>query len=113
MTLVPQGQHDAGGGDGDLCGGDQHGDARPDGQSGRSTLYTATIKGGAAGAKDLAGNPLAADMVWTFTTGASGRAVPERSHVDVDDQRLGPGREGPEQRGGGRHRWRDRSGSTG
>ena len=24
-----------------------------------STLYTATIKGGAAGAKDLAGNPLA------------------------------------------------------
>ena len=26
--------------------------------------------------------------------------------MDVDDQRLGPGREGPEQRGGGRHRWR-------
>jgi hypothetical protein len=32
------------------------------------TQYTATIKGGAAGVKDLAGNPLAADKVWTFTT---------------------------------------------
>jgi glucose/arabinose dehydrogenase len=36
------------------------------------TLYTATIKGGAAGVKDLAGNPLASDRVWTFTTGATG-----------------------------------------
>jgi hypothetical protein len=30
--------------------------------------YTATIKGGANGVKDLAGNPLAADKLWTFTT---------------------------------------------
>ena len=73
-----------------------------------STLYTATIKGGAAGAKDLAGNPLAADKVWTFTTAATGATVlSERSDVDVDDQRLGAGREGPEQRRGGRDRWRD------
>jgi len=31
-----------------------------------ATVYTATIT---TGAKDLAGNPLAADKVWTFTTG--------------------------------------------
>lgn len=34
-----------------------------------STNYTATIKGGASGVKDLAGNALAVDKVWTFTTG--------------------------------------------
>ncbi len=33
-----------------------------------STGYTATIKGGASGVKDLAGNALAADYVWSFTT---------------------------------------------
>lgn len=33
-----------------------------------STTYTATIKGGASGVKDLAGNPLQQDFVWTFTT---------------------------------------------
>jgi hypothetical protein len=32
--------------------------------------YTATVKGGAAGAKDLAGNALATDRVWSFTTAA-------------------------------------------
>jgi hypothetical protein len=31
------------------------------------TAYTATLLGGTGGAKDLAGNPLAADKVWTFT----------------------------------------------
>ena len=35
-----------------------------------STTYTATIKGGANGVTDLAGNPLAADSSWTFTTAA-------------------------------------------
>jgi hypothetical protein len=34
------------------------------------TLYTATIKSGATGVTDLAGNPMAADFSWTFTTGA-------------------------------------------
>jgi hypothetical protein len=34
-----------------------------------NTLYTATIRGGTTGAQDLAGNPLATDKVWTFTTG--------------------------------------------
>jgi len=32
------------------------------------TQFTARIVGGAAGVKDLAGNPLAADRVWSFTT---------------------------------------------
>ena len=36
-----------------------------------NTTYTATIAGGARGAKNLAGNALASNFVWTFTTGAS------------------------------------------
>jgi hypothetical protein len=32
------------------------------------TTFTATVRGGAAGAKDQAGNALAVDRVWTFTT---------------------------------------------
>jgi hypothetical protein len=36
-----------------------------------TTTYTATIKGGTAGVKDLAGNALAADDSWTFTTRAA------------------------------------------
>jgi glucose/arabinose dehydrogenase len=35
-----------------------------------SKVHTATIKGGASGAKDVTGNALASDKVWTFTTGA-------------------------------------------
>jgi subtilisin family serine protease len=34
------------------------------------TYYRVTVKGGAGGVKDLAGNPLAADKVWYFYTGA-------------------------------------------
>jgi WD40 repeat protein len=34
-----------------------------------STSYTAKLKGGAGGIKDLAGNALAADYSWSFTTG--------------------------------------------
>jgi WD40 repeat protein len=34
-----------------------------------STTYTATVKGGSSGVKDLAGNALAADAAWSFTTG--------------------------------------------
>src|SRR6185295_16727453 len=33
-----------------------------------ATTYTATVKGGAAGVTDAAGNALAADLVWSFTT---------------------------------------------
>jgi hypothetical protein len=35
------------------------------------TTYTATIKGGTAGVKDVAGNALASDRTWTFTTAAA------------------------------------------
>lgn len=33
-----------------------------------STTYLATVKGGAGGAADAIGNPLAADVTWSFTT---------------------------------------------
>ena len=35
-----------------------------------STTYTATVKGGANGVKDTAGNALDADSTWSFTTAA-------------------------------------------
>ena len=36
-----------------------------------SMKYSATIKGGSAGVSDLAGNSMALDQVWSFTTGTS------------------------------------------
>ena len=36
-----------------------------------STRYTVTVKGGASGVKDLAGNPMASDFVISWTTGAA------------------------------------------
>ncbi|MBC7683050.1 MAG: DUF3494 domain-containing protein, partial [Ferruginibacter sp.] len=36
-----------------------------------NTTFTATLKGGAGGVMDISGNPLAADKVWRFTTGAT------------------------------------------
>jgi glucose/arabinose dehydrogenase/PKD repeat protein len=36
-----------------------------------SAAYSATIKGGASGVKDLAGNPLETDKTWSFGTAAS------------------------------------------
>src|SRR5436190_2078868 len=36
-----------------------------------STLYTAKVMGGATGIKDVAGNQLASDFTWTFTTTAA------------------------------------------
>ena len=35
-----------------------------------SSTYTATVRGGSAGVKDVAGNPLASDFTWSFTTSA-------------------------------------------
>ena len=35
-----------------------------------STTYTATVKGGASGVKDAAGNALVANQTWSFTTAA-------------------------------------------
>lgn len=43
----------------------------PTGNLAGNTSYTATIIGGASGVKDLAGNPLAANKVTTFTTGTA------------------------------------------
>ncbi|MCO4265339.1 Ig-like domain-containing protein, partial [Pseudarthrobacter sp. MDT3-26] len=37
-----------------------------------NTPYTATIKSGSSGVKDVAGNALATDKTWTFTTAAAG-----------------------------------------
>jgi hypothetical protein len=42
----------------------------PDQTLAGSTRYTVTVTGGAAGVTDLAGNPLAASVTWTFTTRA-------------------------------------------
>ncbi|MEA5502813.1 DUF4082 domain-containing protein [Halotia wernerae UHCC 0503] len=36
-----------------------------------STTYTATVKGGSTGVKDLAGNALTANLTWSFTTAAA------------------------------------------
>lgn len=48
----------------------------PTGDLAASSVYTATILGGASGVADLAGNTLAADKVWSFTTGAALAAGP-------------------------------------
>jgi len=40
----------------------------PSAQLASATTYTALIKSGASGVKDLAGNALAADFAWSFTT---------------------------------------------
>ena len=36
-----------------------------------NTNYTVTIRGGVGGVTDLAGNPMASDFVWSWTTGAT------------------------------------------
>src|SRR5215208_1590172 len=48
-----------------------------------STTYTATIKGGASGVKDLAGNPLAQDKSWSFTSAALPQdSIPPETVID-------------------------------
>ena len=50
------------------------------------TKYTAVVKGGDAGIKDLAGNPLAADQTWSFTTATPPRVfsiTPARDAVNI------------------------------
>ncbi len=46
-----------------------------------STIYTARIKGGSSGVTDLAGNPLAGDYSWSFTTAAPDLIAPTVSAV--------------------------------
>jgi hypothetical protein len=43
----------------------------PDANLQVGATYTAIVKGGSSGAKDAAGNPLAADKIWSFTTTTS------------------------------------------
>jgi hypothetical protein len=43
----------------------------PTADLGAGATYTATIKGGASGVKDQAGNSLGADKTWSFTTAAA------------------------------------------
>jgi len=57
-----------------------------------STTYTATVKGGAEGVKDPAGNALAADKVWSFTTAAPDLTAP---NTTVTSQRGGTASEKP------------------
>src|SRR5215203_2486571 len=48
-----------------------------------NTTYTATIKGGTSGIKDLAGNPLAQDKSWSFTTAALPQdTIPPETAID-------------------------------
>ncbi|MFF2346171.1 Ig-like domain-containing protein [Pseudarthrobacter sp. NPDC058119] len=54
-----------------------------------ATVYTATVKGGSSGVKDGAGNALAADRTWTFTTapasggGGTGQTVTLTATADT------------------------------
>jgi hypothetical protein len=50
------------------------------------TRYTAVVKGGDTGVKDLAGNPLAADLTWSFTTTPPPQVLsvtPERDATNI------------------------------
>jgi hypothetical protein len=55
----------------------------PTGNLAPNTTFTATITGGASGVKDLAGNRLASNKVWSFTTGAQIAQAP------IDLERAG------------------------
>ena len=48
-----------------------------------ATAYTVTVAGGSGGVKDLAGNPMAADYTWEFTTGTTPLGAPG-SMVAID-----------------------------
>ena len=83
-----------------------------------STRYTATVSGGSGGVKDNAGNPLAADQSWSFTTAAPpgpgpddgpGRSDARDREVDEPVQPLlrgDPARRRPERVQRARHRER-------
>ena len=51
------------------------------------TTYVARVKGGTGGIKDVAGNVLAADVTWTFTTAAAADTTPPTVSRDDPGQR--------------------------
>ena len=55
-----------------------------------SSTYTAKVKGGANGVKDAAGNPLAADFTWSFTTAAA----PPPPTLSINDVSVTEGNSG-------------------
>jgi acid phosphatase type 7 len=62
----------------------------PDADLEASTTYTATVTSGSGGAKDLAGNPLASDKTWSFTTAApqvspTTVSIPEAAGTYIDE----------------------------
>ena len=54
-----------------------------------STTYTATITGGTSGVKDLAGNALAANYTWSFTTGTPDTTPPTVSSTTPSNGATG------------------------
>jgi hypothetical protein len=55
----------------------------PDADLAAGTTYTATIKGGSDGVKDAAGNALATDTTWTFTTASPPVSSPPVSRPSI------------------------------
>jgi len=55
----------------------------PDADLAAGTTYTATIKGGSDGVKDVAGNALASDETWTFTTTTPPISTPPVSRPSI------------------------------
>jgi acid phosphatase type 7 len=58
----------------------------PDAGLEAGVTYTATVKGGTGGVEDLAGNALAADKTWSFTTQAAVLSAPS----NLSAERSGP-----------------------
>jgi N-acetylneuraminic acid mutarotase len=61
----------------------------PDSDLDAGSTYTATVKGGPTGVKDLAGNPLAADKVWSFTVTAADTTAPTVNSVSPNEGATG------------------------
>ncbi len=61
----------------------------PDGSLVAGAIYTATVKGGPGGAKDAAGNPLAADKTWMFTTASTTSTVAVEADAWVESANPG------------------------
>jgi N-acetylneuraminic acid mutarotase len=61
----------------------------PDSNLAAGATYTATVKGGGTGVKDPAGNPLAADKVWSFAITAADTTGPSVTSVSPKEGATG------------------------